>query len=232
MLALDAVEQVDARPFQPVGADAGQHARALGRQVQVEERVAEPAHPQPGRGDVAPDDGPVAQADHGRDQFVLLPPQALQLGAGGRQVRGLVEQRAGAHQHLVGADHDGAGRVEAGGLHPGQRDGQVLGAAGMGRLHRGLIDMRGTHLHAQAGVPQQRRAGHGLAREHQVLPLDHGVGARAALRLRSCQASISCSTVAAVSSMLRRVTSITGQPRRAHRRRAHSSSAFTASTST
>ena len=44
-------------------------------------------------------------------------------------------------------------------------------------------------------------------------------------RRRSCQASISCSTVAAVSSMERRVTSITGQPRRVHSRRAHSSSA-------
>ena len=49
---------------------------------------------------------------------------------------------------------------------------------------------------------------------------------------RSCHASISCSTVAAVSSIERRVTSITGQPFRLHIRRAHSNSAFTASSST
>ena len=52
--------------------------------------------------------------------------------------------------------------------------------------------------------------------------------ASAALRRRSCQASINCSMVAAVSSIERRVTSITGQPRLVHSRRAHSNSAFTA----
>ena len=47
-----------------------------------------------------------------------------------------------------------------------------------------------------------------------------------------CQASINCRTVAAVSSMERRVTSITGHPWLVHRRRAQSSSFFTASSST
>ncbi len=54
----------------------------------------------------------------------------------------------------------------------------------------------------------------------------------AGLRWRSCHASISFNTVAAVSSIERRVTSITGQPWRWHNRRAHSSSALTASSST
>ena len=49
---------------------------------------------------------------------------------------------------------------------------------------------------------------------------------------RICQASINWSTVAAVSSIDRRVTSITGQPRRVHSRRAQSSSLRTASRST
>jgi hypothetical protein len=43
--------------------------------------------------------------------------------------------------------------------------------------------------------------------------LQHQVRAAASLCRRSCQASISWSTVAAVSSIERRVTSITGQPR-------------------
>ena len=56
--------------------------------------------------------------------------------------------------------------------------------------------------------------------------------AEASFVFRACQASIKCSTVAAVSSMDRFVTSITGQPRLAHRRRAQSNSALTASSST
>ena len=46
---------------------------------------------------------------------------------------------------------------------------------------------------------------------------------------RACHDSINCRMVAAVSSMLRRVTSITGQPREVQSRRAATISDFTAS---
>jgi len=60
----------------------------------------------------------------------------------------------------------------------------------------------------------------------------HAFAAATCFLRRSCHASISCRTVAEVSSIERRVTSITGQPCRLHSRRAQSNSAFTASSST
>ena len=58
-------------------------------------------------------------------------------------------------------------------------------------------------------------------------PRGSGCGAAVPRFWRRCHASISCSTVAAVSSMERRVTSITGQPILVQRRRADRISAFT-----
>ncbi len=104
---------------------------------------------------------------------------------------------------------------------------------------RRLVNRHYAGLEPQPGRGQKRAPGLGPARQyqpwhlrlqHQPLALD--VADAGPGGWRACHASISCSTVAAVSSIERRVTSITGQPRRAHSRRAHSSSAFTASSST
>ena len=65
----------------------------------------------------------------------------------------------------------------------------------------------------------------------QAIPAKNQAGADICSR-RRCQASISYITAAAVSSIERRVTSITGQPRLVHRRRDHSSSLLTASYAT
>ena len=82
----------------------------------------------------------------------------------------------------------------------------------------------GGHIQA-AAAPSKRGA-------RRQLPVQSGRVASPVFVLRACHASINCSTVAAVSSMDRRVTSIVGQPRRLHSRRAHRSSAFTAASST
>jgi hypothetical protein len=61
---------------------------------------------------------------------------------------------------------------------------------------------------------------------------ERGGASELCFALRLCHASMSCSTVAAVSSIERRVTSMVGHPRLLQKRLAHRSSARTASSST
>lgn len=239
VLALDPVEELGARTFQAVGADARQHGLALKAEVGVEERVREGAHGEARPGDVAPDLVPAAVADDSGLEGVGATAQRLEMGAGIARRGGLAEPVPVADEDLVGADHEGVQVADAGRLEAGEEEGGIRGARTIllgGALHGGLVHAGGTGLEAEAGVLQHGRTRGGLAGqdERRVGRLQHEAGqARcAARRRRSSQASMSCRTVAAVSSMLRRVTSMTGQPRLVQRRRAQSSSALTASMST
>src|SRR5690606_11974575 len=104
----------------------------------------------------------------------------------------------------------------------GERVGNIAGSVAGGeqrRRHCLLVDMRGRRFEIKPGGPEHRGAAAALRGEDE----------RAHPAVRS---STSLMTAAAVSSIDRRVTSITGQPLSANIRRAYASSALTRSSST
>ena len=154
-------------------------------------------------------------------------------------IGGLVEPVAVADQDLIGADHQRLRLAprDLRRLQSGQQQRSLLDALRPrpgSTLDRSLIDVAPAGFEPKPPQPAASTAGCRGAGQDQ--PGRRTAAASSpgfsALRRRSCQASMSCSTVAAVSSIERRVTSITGQPRRLHSRLAQSSSALTASSST
>ena len=239
VFAFDAVKKMDAGAFETVGADAGGDVIRLGGEVGFEEAVGEVAHAEAGAGDMVPDAVAVAQADDGGDEFVGAAAEMLEVPGGAGPVGRFVEPGVFADQELVAADDEGVGVMpgDAFGLEFGEEGGDVgrAGALGLaGLFDGGLVDGGGVGVEGEAGGGEDRAPGGGGAGEDEAggSGLEHGDQARgsaADLARRDCQLSISWTMVAAVSSMERRVTSMTGQPRRVQRRLDQRISAFTAS---
>lgn len=181
-----------------------------------------------------PDGNAVAQAGDRGGELVRAAAERLKVAAGFRHIRGLVEPASAVHQNLVGADDDCIRHSDPVRLGFGQQQRRVAGIGPV--LARGQFDDLLVHAWGLSRETQPRRGQQSLASRRSAGQDQLGLGrldqAVVCLRCRRCQASINCSTVAAVSSIERRVTSITGQPRRVQRRRAQSSSAFTDSWST
>src|SRR3546814_9259200 len=98
--------------------------------------------------------------------------------------------------------------ADAQGLHLGQRLGDGLGLRALAAergLDHVLVDRRGIDRHVDAGPDQEVAAGPAAGSEH-----DGAQGSSSPWRRWAMRAKIS----AAVSSIARRVTSITGQPLR------------------
>ena len=116
IFAVDGVEQLDARAFETVGADAGKNGVILEREVVVEEGVAELAHAELGPCDVPPNLGAVFVTNDRGDQGVVLAAEALKLGPGSREVGRFVEPLVIADQELVGTNDQRIRRADPGGL--------------------------------------------------------------------------------------------------------------------
>ncbi len=117
-------------------------------------------------------------------------------------VRGLRHPLARKLEHLVGADHEvRAVLADARGFRHGEGERQILRAcAGIEQrlFGRTLVERRRHHDELEPGILKQRPAGAARGSEDQA-----HAGFRAAR---------SATTAAAVSSIERRVTSMTGQP--------------------
>ncbi len=167
VVALHPREQVDARPFELVAADAGTDPRlARAGEVGLDPLRCEGAHRHPCRLDE--DIGaPVPHQGDGGMQRMGAPREPGQMLPRGIQGRGLVEHRIVEGEHLIGADHHPVGMAGGDrlGLGAGQRLREFDGReSGGGRLHRALIDAGRFRLDGQGRAFEEqapRRAGRG-----------------------------------------------------------------------
>src|SRR5690606_17905923 len=127
----------------------------------------------------------------------------------------------------IAAQHRLAGAVDRQrlGFSQRQRNFTRPGVAELG-LERALVDRRRAHLELDSG-----RAEHGPPRSALGCEYDH-IGWVPVSAGRCCRSVQSLITAAAVSSIERRVTSITGQPLSANNRLAKATSCSTRSSST
>ena len=141
--------------------------------------------------------------------------------------RRLAEPAPLDRDHRIAAEHRAPLPVDRQRLGLGQRERDFAGAGpGHLGLERALVDRGGPDLELDPGGAE-----HGAARGALRSEYDHGVAVPASV---ACSSRSSCSfiTAAAVSSIERRVTSITGQPLSAKIRRAKATSCSTRSSST
>lgn len=115
---------------------------------------------------MGPDLGAVLDEADGGDELVGAAAQGTQLGAGGGDVGGFVEELTLAGEDLVGADDEGAGGEggDAGSLRMGELLRGVGGVAGSLGFDAGFVDI-GRHRHCfqagrgEHGAPGGRAAG-------------------------------------------------------------------------
>lgn len=225
MAALDPVEQLRAPPFDMIAADAVADLLIFHVEIGIDELVAERAHRQARGIGMAPDDLLVLGDGNGGMEKVAAATERLQLIERLVTRLRLIERLAVAiFQRLVAADDQGAdGLQHAQRLHLRQRLGDDMGGEAVIlqlRLARILVDHSRHGIEGDAG-----RLQHAAARSaHRCEEKLHSVPS-----IRSLH---NLTIANAVSSIERRVTSITGQPLSAKRRRAKASSAATASAST
>ena len=193
--------------FKAIGADRAEDVHAGRIEIGVEERVAEIAHDEGGAVDEMPQPLAAAHDADCRNQLVALAAQGDELGARRRAVGGLVEPGAVAHQHLVGADDEGIG-VAAGDaqrLRLGKRIGAFGDVEALG-VNAALISASSIAAGATVKETPARRSS--SARAGAGRGEDEGRRAHASV---PCRRASSLRIAAAVSSMERRDTSITGQ---------------------
>lgn len=105
MLAFDRFEQVNSRPFQPIGAHGGRDVIALKFEIVFQKRVRKAAHGQPRFGHVMPENAVILPAGDGSHEHVYAATQAPQLYPSRVHIHGLLEPAVIAYQQLVAADH-------------------------------------------------------------------------------------------------------------------------------
>jgi len=155
--------------------------------------------------------------------------QPGQVGGGLPRIGGLVEPGAVAFQDLVGADYRDAGMAcrDLGRLGLGEGQGNVLDTlVPVRRLQRRLVDGGGIAAVGDARLVEDPGAGAAGRGQDEGRRVAQTPASRPWRRLKRWR------MVAAVSSMERRVTSITGQPCWANRRRAPFTSSDTVAMST
>src|SRR5260221_9327746 len=233
MTALDASEELHADAFEPVGADRSQDLGPPGVEIVLEEFIAEIPHGELRGVTKSPQTVARANGADRRDELMTLAAQAKELRARRRAIPRLVEPIPFADQQLVGADDEIAGMAagDAHRLRLGEGIGTVGGGAPLGLeggLDLALVDGGELDAEGEAGVAHQlgpHRAGRG---EDQRQGPVRGRGAHSSV---PCRRASSLRIDAAVSSIERRDTSITGQWFCAKRRRACCTSLRTASIS-
>src|SRR6185437_12553661 len=230
IIALDALEQLRAQSLELIDADRRQRVVAERRQIAIEETIAESAHGEARTIHTVPDCRAVLNHGDGAHQLVSLAAQRGELRARLAAIARLVEPDAGALEHLVGADNQciGMARRNAQRLHLGQRrrTGDGISARGAeGALHLVLIDAGGIAQHLDPGAGEDGGPRRARRCQHDPPAAETGHVSWPWRRASSLRMA------AAVSSIERRVTSITGQWWSAKSRRACATSRRTASTS-
>ena len=109
MIALDALEQMHAQPFELIGADAGRDGVARRIQIGSDLLAAQLTHGHAGNRNLGKQYLAVARHRNGGMQFVRLAGKQPQLICRLRAAGRLAEQSASERQRLVGADDITAG---------------------------------------------------------------------------------------------------------------------------
>src|SRR5438309_5665303 len=222
--AFDPVEQLHAGAFDPIAADAPADRFPFALQIVVEEGVAEVAHGE-ADGFASPPDRLTVHCDHGSGvKAVRGATKRSQLITGLVDRRGLGQDRPVVTlEDLVGAQDQVAGisggrqRLE---LRQLLREAvRIEPGTDQTGLRLLLLQLRFGEAEGNAGRLEHRPPRRALRGEQQP----HAASIRSLQRRTMAKA---------VSSIERRVTSITGQSLSANSRRAKASSAFTASRST
>ncbi len=235
MVALDALEQLDADAFELIAADARGRRVADRVEIAVEEAIGERAHGQVRRIDVL--------EQHRRRRAPPPPPNAAR-GSGRAAPRAARARRRGRRPwRSAGRRAPASGRrraraARAARLQPRCAFSRASSAATSpgslepgARLDRALVDVGRPDLDRNAGGLEQCAARRALGGEHQRLrgePERHVTP----VTCRRRRSASSVSTAAAVSSIERRVTSMIGQLCRAQSLRAKAISSATAWRST
>ena len=240
-VALDVVEELRPEALRLVAADAAQDAGPRPREIVVQEGIGEVPHGQPRMHHRTPYLRLVASDGDGRDEFVPAAAKPAQLRARVGHIRRLVEPLPRADEQLVGADDISAGvpRAHPAGLENGERARRrrlVPVLRPHGALDLVLVHLRRLDREGEPRRAQQRRPRFGRGSQHQPRFPRPFTGRRASVpphaarpwkqRLRSWRIA------AAVSSIERRLTSMTGQDALAKSRRASRTSSSTRSGST
>src|SRR5215208_3124169 len=113
VVALDPLEEVDADALEAIAADASRHVLAGEIEVAADRGVIERPHREPRRIEAVAEDGAVLRDGESAVEMVRAPGETRELAPRRRTVHGLVHDRAGEREHLIGADHD-PGRPAAG----------------------------------------------------------------------------------------------------------------------
>src|SRR6185437_1784044 len=206
IIAFDPRHELGAKAFELITADALQHPIAHCMQIEIEKGVAKAAQDDARALHMAPQHMLVSQHRGGGHQFMLAPAKRPELRACLLEARRLVQPCRGAFEHLVGAEDERAGmpRCHRARLRFRQRERAILGGGAGGTLRRldaPFIDRGGIdHRPNAAGVQQPRPRGAGRG-EHESAH----ASSVPSFRARSFKIA------AAVSSIERRLTSITGQ---------------------
>ena len=201
--------------------------RPFGVEITGDEVLGEFAHVECGECRVAPDDRPVVRDRGSRVQLHHPPRERAQVFGCILAARGLVEPPFADHHQRIAAEYRPFA-LHRQRLGLGQRERDLIGPRAFERgFERALVDRRGPRLERDPRRLQHRRARGTLGGENDHIGFDPSK-----VSLAPSRSPIRRITAAAVSSIERRVTSITGQPLSANNRRAKATSRSTLSSST
>ncbi len=168
MIAIDPPEELDARPFKPVTADATRNRGPFGIQIGLQKAVGKVAHRKPRGIDMTPHGLSVRADDQRADQAVSPPPHPYQLGTRISPALRLVERHGVIERKsLIATQNEGVGMTQGKppGLQLRQRIGKVarvqflatqaflggilVNAGGLGQMRNARrVKQRATRLRA------------------------------------------------------------------------------------